>query len=268
MASLELETVGLEVRQAVGWITLNRPEALNAWTAQFGRELTAALDRCADDPDVRAVVLTGAGRAFSSGADLKSGDVFDENENGKPDVLTPLREIYNPLIMRVRELPKPVVASVNGVAAGIGCSLALAADLIVAAESAYFLLAFANVGLALDGGASPLLVGRVGYTRACEIGLLAERIPSAQALGWGLVNRVVSDADLLPITTTLALKLASGAPGSYSAIKRTLNQSAWPDLAALLDLEAVLQQERATSADFMEGVTAFLQKRPASFTGN
>jgi 2-(1,2-epoxy-1,2-dihydrophenyl)acetyl-CoA isomerase len=266
MASLELETVGFEVREAVAWITLNRPEALNAWTPRFGRELIAALDRCADDPQIRAVVITGAGRAFSSGADLKAGDGFDEN--GEPDVLTPLREIYNPLILRVRELPKPVVAAVNGVAAGIGCSLALAADLIVAAQSAYFLLAFANIGLALDGGASPLLVGRVGYTRACEIALLAERIPSVQALDWGLVNSVTSDADLLSATTTLAAKLASGAPGSYRAIKRTLNQSAWPDLAALLDLEAVLQQERATSADFMEGVTAFLQKRPPSFTGN
>lgn len=266
MASLELETVEVEVRDAVAWITLNRPEALNAWTAQFGRELIAALDRCADDPEVRALVITGAGRAFSSGADLKSGDAFDAN--GKPDVLTPLREIYNPLIMRVRELPKPVVACVNGVAAGIGCSLALAADLIVAAESAYFLLAFANIGLGLDGGASQLLVGRVGYTRASEIGLLAERIPAAQALDWGLVNRVVRDADLLDATTALAAKLASGAPGAYSAIKRTLDQSAWPNLAELLDIEAVLQQERATSADFLEGLTAFLQRRPANFTGN
>jgi 2-(1,2-epoxy-1,2-dihydrophenyl)acetyl-CoA isomerase len=266
VASLELETVGFEVRGAVAWITLNRPEALNAWTAQFGHELIAALDRCADDPDVRAVVITGAGRAFSSGADLKSGGVFDQN--GKPDVLTPLREIYNPLIIRVRELAKPVVASVNGVAAGIGCSLALAADLIVAAESAYFLLAFANVGLALDGGASPLLIGRVGYTRASEVGLLAERIPARQALDWGMINRVVSDAQLISATTTLAQKLGSGPPGSYSAIKRMLNQAAWPDLEQLLDVEAVLQQERASSADFMEGVTAFLQKRPANFTGN
>jgi 2-(1,2-epoxy-1,2-dihydrophenyl)acetyl-CoA isomerase len=265
MASLELETVGLEVREAVAWITLNRPEALNAWTAQFGRDLITALDRCNEYPEIRAVVITGAGRAFSSGADLKSGDAFDQN--GKPDVLTPLREIYNPLIMRVRELPKPVVAAVNGVAAGIGCSLALAADLIIAAESAYFLLAFANVGLALDGGASPLLVGRVGFTRASQMALLAERIPSAQALAWGMVNRVVSDADLLHATSALAAKLASGAPGSYSAIKQTVNQSAWPALADLLDLEAVLQQERASSADFMEGVSAFLQKRPAHFTG-
>jgi 2-(1,2-epoxy-1,2-dihydrophenyl)acetyl-CoA isomerase len=170
--------------------------------------------------------------------------------------------------MRVRELPKPVVAAVNGVAAGIGCSLALAADLIVAAQSAYFLLAFANIGLALDGGASPLLVGRVGFTRASEMALLAERIPSGQALEWGMVNSVVSDADLLNVTTTLAAKLASGPPGSYSAIKRTMNESAWPALADLLDLEAVLQQELASSADFMEGVTAFLQKRSAHFTGD
>jgi 2-(1,2-epoxy-1,2-dihydrophenyl)acetyl-CoA isomerase len=266
MASLELETVRLEVREAVAWITLNRPEALNAWTAQLGHELIIALDRCADDHGVRAVVITGAGRAFSSGADLKSGEVFDEN--GRPDVLTPLREIYNPLIMRVRELAKPVLAAVNGVAAGIGCSLALAADLIVAAESAYFLLAFANIGLTLDGGASPLLVGRVGFTRASQIGLLAERIPAGQALDWGMVNRVVSDAELISATTTLAEKLACGAPGSYAAIKQTLNESAWPTLRQLLDLEALLQQERAASDDFMEGVTAFLQKRPANFTGD
>jgi 2-(1,2-epoxy-1,2-dihydrophenyl)acetyl-CoA isomerase len=266
MVSLELETVELEVREAVGWITLSRPQALNAWTAQLGRELIAALDRCAGDPAVRAVVITGAGRAFSAGADLRSGDLFDED--GKVDVLTPLREIYNPVIMRVRSLPKPVVAAVNGAAAGIGCSLALAADLIVAAESAYFLLAFASIGLTLDGGASALLIGRVGYTRACEIGLLAERIPAARALDWGLVNRVVSDTDLLTNATALAVKLAAGASGSYGAIKRTLNRAAWPDLAELLDLEAVLQQERASSADFMEGVAAFLGKRPASFTGD
>ncbi len=266
MASLELETVGLEVREAVAWITLNRPEALNAWTAQFGHDLAAALDRCAQDRGVRAVVITGAGRAFSSGADLRSADVFDEN--GRPDVLTLLREIYNPLIMRVRELPKPVLAAVNGVAAGIGCSLALSADLIIAAESAYFLLAFANIGLALDGGASPLLVGRVGHTRASEVSLLAERIPSEQALAWGMVNRVVSDADLLPATTALADKLAAGAPGAYAAIKRALNRAAWPDLAELLDAEAVLQQERAMSADFTEGVSAFIDKRSPRFTGN
>jgi 2-(1,2-epoxy-1,2-dihydrophenyl)acetyl-CoA isomerase len=266
MASLELETVGLEVREAVAWITLNRPEALNAWTAQFGHDLTAALDRCAEDRGVRAVVITGAGRAFSSGADLRSRDFFDED--GKPDVLTLLREIYNPLIMRVRELPKPVVAAVNGVAAGIGCSLALAADVIVAAESAYFLLAFANVGLALDGGASALLIGRVGHTRASEMGLLAERIPSEQALAWGMVNRVVSDPDLLPVAAALADKLAAGAPGAYGAIKRTLDQAAWPDLAELLDVEAVLQQERAMSADFREGVSAFTDKRSPRFTGD
>jgi 2-(1,2-epoxy-1,2-dihydrophenyl)acetyl-CoA isomerase len=266
MSSLELETVGFEVREAVARVTLNRPEALNAWTVQLAHEMVTALDSCAADPEVRAVVITGAGRAFSSGTDLKAS--VDYDEHGKPDVITVLREAYNPLIMRVRELPKPVVAAVNGVSAGIGCSLALAADLIVAAESAYFLMAFANIGLALDGGASPLLVGRVGFARASEIGLLAERIPAAQALEWGLVNRVVADTDLLSASAAMAEKLAAGAPGSYRTIKQTINQSAWPDLAELMDREAVLQQERAASADFAEGITAFLQKRPAQFTGN
>jgi 2-(1,2-epoxy-1,2-dihydrophenyl)acetyl-CoA isomerase len=265
MSSLALETVAVDVKHGVAWITLNRPEALNAWTPQFGHELLAALDHAAADGEVRAIVLTGAGRAFSSGADLKSGGIL--GENGKVDVLSPLREIYNPLILRVRTIPKPVVAAVNGVAAGIGCSLALAADLVVAAESSYFLLAFANIGLTLDGGASALLVGRVGHARASEIALLAERIPASKALEWGLANRVATDEELLDQAGMLAAKLAAGAPGSYAAIKRSLNESAYPGLADLMDLEAVLQQDRAESADFVEGVTAFLQKRPAAFTG-
>jgi len=266
MSSLALETVDVDVREHVAWITLNRPDALNAWTAQFGRDLTGALDHAAANDDVRAVVLTGAGRAFSSGADLRSGDLHDKD--GKLDVLTPLREIYNPVIASVRSLPKPVISAVNGAAAGIGCSLAIAGDLVVAAESAYFLLAFANIGLALDGGASPLLVGRVGHARASEMALLAERIPASQAVAWGLANQVVPDDQLLTSVEALAAKLAAGAPGAYAAIKRTLNESAYPRLAELLDLEAVLQQQRVTSTDFVEGVTAFLEKRPAQFTGN
>jgi 2-(1,2-epoxy-1,2-dihydrophenyl)acetyl-CoA isomerase len=266
MSSLALETVEVDVREQVAWITLNRPDALNAWTVQFGRDLTRALDHAAANDDVRAVVITGAGRAFSSGADLRSRDLLDKD--GKLDVLTPLRETFNPVIASVRSLPKPVISAVNGAAAGIGCSLAIAADLVVAAESAYFLLAFANVGLALDGGASPLLVGRVGHARASEMALLAERIPASQAVAWGLANQVVPDDQLLTSAEALAAKLAAGAPGSYAAIKRTLNESAYPRLAELLDIEAVLQQQRVTSTDFVEGVTAFLEKRPAQFTGN
>ena len=265
MSTLELETVELSVADRVAWITLTRPEALNAWTRQLGEELLSALERAAGDEEVRAVVLTGAGRAFSSGADLKGG--VGLTPEGKPDVLTPLREVYNPLILRVREFSKPTIAAVNGPAVGIGWSLALAADLIVAAESAYFLLAFANIGLSIDGGASATLAARIGHTRAAEIALLAERIPAARALEWGLVNRVVADAQLVPAVSELAGRLAAGAPGSYASIKRSINDAAYADFASVLDAEAVLQQQRAESADFAEGVVAFLQKRPANFSG-
>jgi len=266
MLSLELETVDLQVADRVARITLNRPEALNAWTRQFGEELLAALDHASADAEVRSVVLTGAGRAFSSGADLKSGGSF--GGNGKPDVLTPLREVYNPVMLRIRQMPKPVVAAVNGPAVGIGCSLALVADLVIAAESAYFLLAFANIGLGLDGGASASLVARVGSGRAAEIALLAERIPADKALSWGLINRVVPDHELAAATGVIAARLAGGPPGSYAAVKRMVNETAYANLAEVLDREAVLQQERAESADFAEGVMAFLQKRPPQFTGN
>ena len=265
MHDLELATVGVRVSERVAWITLNRPEALNAWTPQLGRDLGAALGRVADAAEVRSVVLTGAGRAFSSGADLKSGGLV--GEDGRPDVGTPLREIYHPVILAVRTLAKPVVAAVNGPAVGIGCSLALACDLVIAAESAYFLMAFANVALGLDGGASATLVARVGLGRATEIAMLADRIPAAQALGWGLVNRVVADDQLRPAAAELAVRLAAGSPGSHATIKRTLNEATYPRLADLLELEAQLQQERAESADFIEAVNAFVEKRSPSFSG-
>jgi 2-(1,2-epoxy-1,2-dihydrophenyl)acetyl-CoA isomerase len=264
MSVMNLETIECRRSDGVAWVILNRPDALNAWTQQLGEELTQALDDVAADPEVRAIVLTGAGRAFSSGADLRAGV---QTADGSPDVRTRLRETYNPLILRVRTLPKPVIAAVNGPAVGIGCSLALVADLIVAARSAYFLMAFVNIGLGLDGGASQSLVARVGQARAFQIAYLGERIAADTALNWGLVNDVVPDEQLEATVTALAGRLAAGPPGSYAAIKRTINDRAYAGFAELLDLEAVVQQERAESKDFTEGVLAFLQKRPAKFTG-
>lgn len=266
MSTLNLETVQLRRSDRVAWVSMDRPDALNAWTRQLGRELHQAIDEAAADPEVRAIVLTGTGRAFSSGADLKArGD--PGSESGSVDVLTPLREVYNPLILRVRTVPKPVIAAVNGPAVGIGCSLALAADLIVAARSAYFLLAFVNIGLGLDGGVSQSLVARVGHARAFEIAYLGERISAQQAADWSLINQVVDDAELGSRVNELAARLAAGPPGSYATIKRTINEHAYAGFEELLDLEAVLQQERAQSSDFVEGVLAFVQKRPPEFTG-
>jgi 2-(1,2-epoxy-1,2-dihydrophenyl)acetyl-CoA isomerase len=265
MTTVDLETVKFEVQSGVARIVLNRPEALNAWTRQLGEDMLSALERSAEDPEVRAIVFSGEGRAFSSGADLKAGG--EVGAEGKPDVLTRLRTVYNPLIRMVRTVPKPVVAAVNGPAVGIGCSLALAADLVLAAESAYFLMAFVNIGLGLDGGASLSLPARVGHARAFEIAYLGERIPAATALEWGLVNRVVADDQLEHAVEHLAAKLAAGPPGSYANIKRTINDRVYAGLDELLDLEARLQQERAESSDFIEGVLAFMQKRPATFTG-
>jgi 2-(1,2-epoxy-1,2-dihydrophenyl)acetyl-CoA isomerase len=265
MMSEGYETVAYAVADGVATIMLNRPEGLNAWNEQLGHDLRDALDAAGEDAEVRAVVLSGAGRGFSSGADLRGG--FALTPTGKPDLYGRLSKVYNPVIIGVRELPKPVVAAVNGGAVGVGASLALACDLIVAAESAYFLLAFANIGLSIDGGASELLAGRVGFTRAAELSLLADRLPAAEALAWGLVNSVVADGELLGAATAVALKLAAGPPGAYGAIKSLLNQSCFPGLADALEREAVLQQERGESEDFAEGVAAFMDKRSAVFKG-
>jgi 2-(1,2-epoxy-1,2-dihydrophenyl)acetyl-CoA isomerase len=259
-----METVNVRRRGGELRIELNRPDRMNAWDKQFGHDLGAAVEQAAAD-DVRAVVITGAGRAFSSGADLRAG--FDPTPEGHPDVLTPLRELYHPIIAAVRRLPKPVVAAVNGPAVGIGCSLALACDLVIARESAYFLLAFVNIGLVPDGGASLLVPERAGLARAAEMAMLGERIPARQAVAWGLANRVVADDEFEAEVDALAARLAAGPTGGYARVKRQLNAWAMTRMEDQLDLEAALQQEAAASADFREGALAFLERRPPRFQG-
>jgi 2-(1,2-epoxy-1,2-dihydrophenyl)acetyl-CoA isomerase len=263
---MDYETMQVERRGGELRITLNRPEAMNAWNKQFGYDLRDAIERAAEDDEVRAVVITGAGRAFSSGADLKAG--FDPTPAGRPDVHTTLTERYHPIITGIRRMPKPVVAAVNGPAVGIGLSLALAADLVIAKESAYFLLAFVNIGLVPDGGSSLFVPERIGFTRATEMAMLGEKIPARQALEWGLINRVASDEDFEAEVDALARRLASGPTLSYAGTKRLLNTWLYGRMDDQLALEADIQQQSAESGDFLKGVQAFLEKRPAEFGGS
>jgi 2-(1,2-epoxy-1,2-dihydrophenyl)acetyl-CoA isomerase len=262
---MDLETVSLQQRGGELRIALDRPDAMNAWDRQLGEDLKAALARARED-DVRAVVVTGAGRAFCSGADLKAG--FDTTPEGHPDLQSALHERYHPVITGLRELPKPVLAAVNGPAAGIGCSLALACDLVVMRESAYFLLAFVNIGLVPDGGSSLLVPARAGFARAAEMAMLGERIGATRAVEWGLANRAIADADFDAEVDALAARLASGPTGAYAGIKRQLNAWLFARMEEQLELEAAVQQEAGASGDFLEGVSAFLAKRAPEFRGS
>jgi 2-(1,2-epoxy-1,2-dihydrophenyl)acetyl-CoA isomerase len=212
------------------------------------------------------VLITGSGRGFSSGADLRAG--FDPADDGKPDIYKELHEIYHPVIAGVRRLPKPVVAAVNGPAVGIGCSFALACDLIMAAESAYFGLAFVNIGLMPDGGSTAFVPPAVGRARAFQMALLGERIPAPQALEWGLVNWIHPDERLMDEAWALARRLAAGPTRSYASSKQALNNFIYRDLDGQLELEAELQHALGRTNDFMEGVAAFVEKRDPAYGGN
>lgn len=257
--------VRTELRDGVSRIELNRPEALNAWTPELGERLRDAIAQAAADPAARALLITGAGRAFSSGADLKAGRKL--TADGLPDLSSRLREIYNPIMLAISDAPKPVVAAVNGPAAGIGASLALACDLIVAAESAYLLLAFVRVGLIPDGGAAYQLAIRVGYGRAAQLAMLGERLPASQALDWGIFNQVYPDDEFSERSHAYAARLAAGPTVAYGNLKRALRQGAKAALETQLELEATLQQAQASTHDYAEGVAAFREKRPARFEG-
>jgi len=261
------QTVNVSVADGVATVQLNRPDALNAWNRQFGEDLLAALHAARRDESVRVVLIEGAGRAFSSGADLKDISGGETTPDGRPDVYSTLTKRYHPIMLAIREMPKPVIASVRGPAVGIGCSLALCCDLIVAAQSAYFLLAFVNIGLVPDGGSSLFVPTRIGMARATELMMLGERLPAEQALQWGLINRVVADEQLAEESAALAARLAAGPTRSYAGTKRQLNNWLYSRIEEQLELEAQIQREMAGSEDFLEGAMAFVEKRPARFSG-
>ena len=263
-SSGEYENLLLLRNGAAARIVLNRPDALNAWDAGLGADLIDAVEKVGVDDAIRAVEIRGAGRAFSSGADLKAG--FEQlDESGSPDLERALHERYHPVILGVRSMPKPVIAAVHGPAVGVSCSLALACDLVLATESSYFLLSFASIGLVPDGGASAFIPNRSGFGRASEMALLAERIDGITAERWGLVNKLVPDSDFDVAADELILRLADGATTAYAGIKEQLNASCFPHLEEQLALEANLQQRQAGSPDFREGVTAFLERRDPRF---
>lgn len=261
------ETLELERRGAAAIIRLNRPAALNAWNEQLGHELLDAVRRVADDDAVRAVGVTGSGRAFSSGADLRDMAARPMTPEGHIDVHTTLTTVYHPILTTLRRMPKPVVAALNGPAVGIGCSLALVCDTIVCAESAYMLLAFVNIGLVPDGGALALISTRAGAGRAAAMALHGERVAAADLLQAGLADEVVADDALDERLRARLDAFAAGPTRSYAGSKRQINAWLYAGLDEQLEREARIQQEMAGSADFREGVAAFLDKRAPRFTG-
>src|SRR4051812_8872017 len=265
---MSYETVIWDVEDGVGRITLNRPEVLNAWNTQFGLDLREVVTKEAQDDSIRALLITGSGRGFSSGADLKNEGTGKLAEDGLPDVRARLTELYHPILLGIREIPKPGVAAVNGPAVGIGASLAFACDLIVAAANSYFNLAFVNIGLMPDGGSTAFVPAAAGKARAFEMAFLGERIPAQQALDWGLVNRVVEPESLPKESLEFAQRLARGPTKSYAGSKRALNRVVYGNLNAQLELEAELQHELFRTNDVREGVSAFVEKRDPSFTGS
>jgi 2-(1,2-epoxy-1,2-dihydrophenyl)acetyl-CoA isomerase len=261
------DTLELERRGAATIIRLNRPDALNAWNTALGHELLDAVRTVAEDEDVRAVCITGAGRAFSSGADLKAMTARELAVDGHLDVYTTLTTVYHPILTTLRKMPKPAVAAINGPAVGIGCSLALSCDLLIAAESAYLTLGFVNIGLVPDGGALPLICARAGAGRATAMAMLGDRVTASTARLWGLVNEVLPDHEFPDYVAAVLDALAAGPTKSYAGTKRQLNAWLYAGLEEQLELEARIQQEMARSGDFLEGVAAFLHKRHPKFEG-
>ena len=251
-----------ESAQAIATITLNRPDVLNALDDALIRALRDAVERAAGDDAVRALLLTGAGRGFSSGADLASVPPSPSLDLGQL-----LRERYHPVILAMRSMPKPVVCAVNGPAAGAGMSIALAGDIVLAARSAYFVQAFSKIGLVPDAGSTWFLPRYAGDVRARAMALLAERIDAPTAERFGLVWQVLDDEQLMPQARQLAARLAAQPTRACALIKQALNDSFGRDLPAQLELEATLQTQAGRTEDFAEGVAAFLQRRAPQFKG-
>ena len=256
------DTILRETANGVLTLTLNRPDALNSFNVEMKEALLAALKDAARDREARVIVLTGAGRAFSAGQDLK-----ERQAPGAADLGTELRTRYNPIILAMRRLEKPIIGAINGVAAGAGISVALACDILIAAENASFMEVFGRVGLVPDTGSSWFLPRLVGYAKAAEMFFTTDPMDAATAERIGIVNRVVPAEHLMDEANALATKLAQGAPLALGLAKRALNRALESSLEEALEYEAQLQSIAGRSNDHKEGVAAFVEKRPPNFTG-
>lgn len=256
------ETILYTLDEGVLTITLNRPDTLNAFNSKMGSELLDALKKAERDPAARCIVLTGAGRAFSSGEDLKARQAEGITEFGST-----LRDRYNPIVLKMRNMDKPVLGSINGIAAGAGCSLALACDLRIASDKARFIEAFVRVGLVPDSGSSFFLPRLVGLGKALEMAFLGDEVNAEEALRLGLINRVAPSDELESATRELALRLAKGPTKAIGLAKRAMNRGMTMDLDQLLEYETYYQEIAGGSEDYKEGIAAFTEKRQANFQG-
>ena len=259
------ETILFDVTAGIARLTLNRPDRLNSFTVQMHEEVAHALARVEASTEARVLLIAGAGRAFCAGQDLSDRSVAPGGDG--VDLGTSLEDHYNPLIRRLTNLPLPVLCAVNGVAAGAGANIALAADIVIAARSAKFIQSFANIGLVPDSGGTWILPRLVGQARALGLALTGQPIAAEQAEAWGLIWKVVDDATFAADVEALVARFAAAPTRGLAAIKRALRGSVGASLDAQLNLERDLQRELGRSADYREGVSAFLQKRTPSFCG-
>ena len=261
-----MSTVLLDIKEGIGFIVLNRPDRLNAFTREMALLLQNRLDECASLHEVRAVCITGAGRAFSAGQDL--AEVADPSRSdGRPVMTVMLRDYYNPIVTRIRNLPKPVVAAVGGVAAGAGANIALCCDIVLASKSASFIQAFSRIGLIPDSGGTWFLPRLVGWQKAAGIAMLGDKIGAVEAERMGMVYKVYEDDEFEGAARALTAVLAQMPTRALAFTKHALNYSATNTLEAQLMLEDDLQQKAAQTKDFAEGVKAFLDKRVPFFRG-
>jgi 2-(1,2-epoxy-1,2-dihydrophenyl)acetyl-CoA isomerase len=258
-------TIRFDLRSGVAELTLNRPDKLNSFNSEMHAEIRSVLEALAKNPDARVLLLTGAGRGFCAGQDLSDRAVSPGGS--AVDLGESIEKNYRPLILSLRSLPMPVIAAVNGVAAGAGANIALACDLVLAARSANFVQAFSKLGLVPDCGGTWLLPRLIGNARALGLTLLGEKLSATQAEAWGLIWRAVDDEQLMSTARGLAQQLAAGPTRGFARTKQAIYRSWDTDLAGQLDLERDFQRELGQSEDYREGVASFLEKRAPKFTG-